>query len=223
MSVIARRVGDERARRGAAARADRDAVRLREADEVPDDQEVVGEPHLLDRLQLVAQTLLELGRDRVVAPLQALLALLDEVVERVASLGHVEARQQDPAELDLDVAALGDLERTAHRRVLAGKVERHLLGRLEVEVVGLELPVVRVLQRVARLDAEERLVGARVGVAQVVDVARGDRRQLQLVGERHELREDPGLDVEVRVLELDVDVVAAEGRWRAGRARPRRR
>ena len=64
------RVGDERAGGRAAARADGDAVRLREVDEVPDDQEVVGEAHLLDRLQLVLEALLELGRDLVVAALR---------------------------------------------------------------------------------------------------------------------------------------------------------
>ena len=64
----------------------------------------------------------------VVPLLQAFFALLDEVVERVAALGHVELREQDPAELDLDVAALGDLERAPHRVRLTGEVERHLLA-----------------------------------------------------------------------------------------------
>ena len=58
--------------------------------------------------------------------------------------------------------------------VVAGEVERHLLGRLEVEVVGVELPALRVLERVAGLDAEQRLVCARVLVLQVVDVAGRD-------------------------------------------------
>ena len=218
-----KRVGDERAGRGAAAGADRDAVLLGEADEVPDDQKVVGEAHLLDRLQLVAEALLELGRDRPVALLQAFFALLDEVVERVAVLGNVEARQVDPAELDLDVAALGDLEGAAHRVVVAGEVERHLGGRLEVEVVGLELPVVGVLERVAGLNAEERLVCARVGVAQVVDVAGRDGREAGLLRELRELGQDARLHVEVRVLQLDVDVVLAERLSRVGRARLRRR
>ena len=181
MSVICEGVRDERAGGRAAARTDRDAVRLGEVDEVPDDQEVVGEPHLLDRLELVLQALRQLGGQLPVALLQAFLAQLDEVVEAVATLGDVEVRQQDPAELDLDVAALGDLERAPHRVLVAGEVERHLFRRLEIEVVGLELPVVRVLQRVARLDAEQRLVGARVGVAEVVDVAGRDGRQLQLL------------------------------------------
>ena len=77
-------VRDERAGGRAAARADADAVALREVDEVGDDQEVVGEAHLVDRLQLELEALLQLGADLVVAAAEALLAQLDEVVERVA-------------------------------------------------------------------------------------------------------------------------------------------
>ena len=57
-------VGGERARRRAAARPDRDPVPPGEGDEVPDDQEVVGEAHLLDRLELEAEALLQLRRTR---------------------------------------------------------------------------------------------------------------------------------------------------------------
>ena len=194
----------------AAARADADPVLLREADEVGDDQEVVGEAHLLDRLELELQPLAELRRDRPVALLGALLAELDEVLEGVAAVGRGEVREQDPIELDLDVAPLGHLERASQRVVAAGEVGGHLLRRLEVELVGLEAPAVRVLERVAGLDAEQRLVGLRILVPQVVDVAGGDRRQATLLGELDELRRDPLLHLEVRVLELDVDVVAAE-------------
>ena len=55
-------VGGERAGRGAAAGADADPVLLGEVDEVPDDEEVVGEAHLADRLQLEAEPLVELRR-----------------------------------------------------------------------------------------------------------------------------------------------------------------
>src|SRR5213079_1631546 len=77
-------IGDERAGRRAPSWADRDAVPLREGDEVPDDQEVVGEAHLLDRLELEAQPLLELRRRDAVPLLQAFFGQLDEVVEGVA-------------------------------------------------------------------------------------------------------------------------------------------
>src|SRR5438874_924871 len=185
-----------------ATRPDGDPVPLRERDEVPDDQEVVGEAHLADRLQLEAEAILELGRDRLVAPLEALLAELDEVVERVASLGRRELRQQDPAELEGHVAALGDLERSPQRFLVAREVGRHLGRGLEVELVGLEAPVVRVLERVARLDAEQGLVRACVVVHQVVDVAGRDERQARLAGQLHELRVDALLHLEARVLQL---------------------
>ncbi len=150
------------------------------------------------------------GVTRSYAALEALLAELDEVVERVAVVRHRELREQDPPELDLDVAALRDLERAAESRLVPRKVERHLVRRLEVEVLGVELPVVRVLERVARLDAEQRLVCARVLVAQVVDVAGRDERQVATRGQVDELRVDPLLHLEMRVLQLDVDVVLAE-------------
>ena len=53
-------------------------------------------------------------------------------------------------------------------------------------------------------------MGARVLVAEVVDIAGRDRREPGRGGELVELRQDPLLHVEVGVLELDVDVVAAE-------------
>ena len=204
------RVGGDGSRGRSSTRADLDAVLLREADEVPDDQEVVRETHLLDRLQLELETVLELGRDGSVALLQAFLAELGEVVERVAVVRGRELREPDLAELELDVQPLGDLEARAKRLRVVREVRSHLGGALEVELVGVELPAARVLQRVAGLDAEQRLVGPRVLVAEVVDVARCDERQTGLLGELGELRVDPRLLGEAGVLDLDVDVVAAE-------------
>src|SRR5205814_8405483 len=105
------------------------------ADEVPDDEEVVGEAELPDRLQLEREPLANLRRYRRVAALEAALAELDEIVERIAPLGRRVRREQDPAELDLDVAALRHLERPSQRCLVAGEVGRHLGRRLEVEVV----------------------------------------------------------------------------------------
>ena len=93
---------------------------------------------------------------------------------------------------------------------MAREVRRHLGRGLEEELVGVELPVVGVLQRVARLDAEQRLVGERVLVAEVVDVARRHERQARGGGELRELGVDPLLLGEPRVLDLDVRRVAAE-------------
>ena len=51
------RPGDDRAGAGAAARPDRDVVRLRPFDEVGDDQEVAGEAHAGDDVELVIEPL----------------------------------------------------------------------------------------------------------------------------------------------------------------------
>ena len=200
----------ERARRRAAPRAHRDPASLGEGDEVPDDQEVVGEAHLLDRLELEAQALGQLRRCPLVALFQAFFAELDEVLEGVLAFRDRELRQQDLAELELDVAARGDLQRAPHRLLVAREVERHLLRRLEEELIGVELPVVRVLERVARLDAEQRLVRARVFVPEVVHVAGRDERQARLARELRQAGVDPRLDLEARVLHLDVGRVAPE-------------
>ena len=58
-------VGDDRAGRRAAPRADGDAAVLGELDEVPDDQEVGREAHLLDHAQLHLEPLDGLGGRRV--------------------------------------------------------------------------------------------------------------------------------------------------------------
>src|SRR6185503_9107162 len=84
------------------------------------------------------------------------------------------------------------------------------LRRLEVEMVGVELPALRVLERVAGLDAEQRLVRARVFVLEVVHVARRDETEAGALGELRELRVDPLLYIEVSVLHLDERVVLAE-------------
>ena len=97
----AQRVRDERAGARAAARPDRDAVLLRPVDEVPDDEEVAREPHLLDDAELDPAALavlvgieLDAARGELAEP--ALEALVDELadvrVERLA-LGDLERRQ----------------------------------------------------------------------------------------------------------------------------------
>ena len=201
-------VGGERAGRRATSRTDRDAVSLREADEVRDDQEVVGEAHLADRLQLEAQAVVELRARAAVALHEPALTELDEVLEGIAPTGHRELRQADPPELELDVATLGDLEAPAHRVLVAWEVERHLGGRLEVELVRAEAPAIRVLQRVARLDAEQRVVAERVRRVEVVDVAGRDERQLLLRGEPGKPLVRELLRLEPDVLQLDVRRVA---------------
>ena len=156
-------VGDERAGGRAAARADADPVPLREADEVPDDQEVVGEAHLADRLQLEREPLLELGRDRCRSAARApsRTARRGSRTRRgPPGVGYVGSRIWPSSIVDVQRSAISSVRASASS--WPAKSAAISAGRLEEELVGVELPVVRVLQRVARLDAEQRLVRARV-------------------------------------------------------------
>ncbi len=203
-------VRDKGARGRPAARPHPDAVPAREAHEVGDDQEVIRKAHLADRPQLELEALAQLGRLLPVPPRKALLALLDEELEGVSPVRGGERRQQDAVELDRHRAAVGDLERPRERLRVSGEERVHLVGRLEVELVGLEPPVAGVREGVPRLDAEEGLVRRRVLVAEVVDVAGGDERDPRPLRERDEPGIDVLLDRQARILELDEDLVAPE-------------
>ena len=208
----AQAVGDQRARRRAAAGANADAVLAGEPDEVPDDQEVVREAHLLDRLQLELEAVPQLWRLRSVALAQPLLGQVAQVRHGVRALGHLEPGQVHRAQPDLGRAALGDLHRALQHVFAepAGHQLVHLVRALQIELVVREPKPVGVVHGVLRLDAEHRLVRDRVVPRQVVDVARPDHRQPAVLGQRDQVGQDPRLHVDAAVLHLDVDVVAPE-------------
>ncbi len=158
----AQQVGDQGAGGRAPARAHGDARLFRVADEVPDDEEVGREAHLLDHGQLALQPLADLRRDLVaVAADQPLLALVAQVRGLVVALGDGEVRDEHLLELDVDVAALGDLEGVGDGlRVVAERVQ-HLLFALEEELLGGEAHAVLLRQPRPGLDAEQHVVGAR--------------------------------------------------------------
>ena len=105
-------VGHDRAR-GRAPAGRRDLLLPGEPDEVGHDQEVAGVAHRDDHAQLVVQPLLELGRDRAVAPHQARLALLAQPRLDGLAVGHREVRDPELAQRQREVAHVGDPARVA--------------------------------------------------------------------------------------------------------------
>ena len=206
------RVGAHRARTRAAARADADALGLGPRDEVGDDEEVAGVALVEDDLGLVvgllARVVGDAGREALV---QAGLDLLDEPAALVLPRRAREARHEAPLSLgEAHLAALGDRQRVVARLGQLTPQVAHLFGGLEVEVLGVELEPVRVHERRAGLDAQERRVRRRVGRLRVVQVVRRDERQVQPPGQAQEVLLDPPLDVEPVVHELAVVVLGAE-------------
>ena len=197
--------------RRATARADADVGVTSVLDQVPRDQEVRREPHVVDDLELVAEPLDRIVRD-LVAP--ALLGPLPgevlEVRRVVEPLGHREVRQQRLAELDLEVGALGDPQRVvARRRHLAEQVP-HLGGRLQVVLAALELEALRVRQQRPGLHAQQRVVRLVVLLVGVVAVVGGEQRRADLLGDLDQLRIGLALGRQPVVLQLDEQVVAPE-------------
>ena len=169
---MSRHVGDDRAGRRATARADGDAVVLRELDEVPDDQEVGVEAHPADHLELHVEALDRLGRRRVAVALAQPLA-------RRAGAGS-RPRTRRPASGSSGSASCPARSRrcsarrspatSARPRATGAKDVRHLVGVLEVELVGVEGQL-RLGERALGLDAEQR------GVVVVVLAAAGSGRR----------------------------------------------
>ena len=137
-SVICRRVGHGAPGGGPTARADADAGVPGVLDQVPHDQEVRREAHVADDLELVGQALDGLV-GQVLAP--ALAGALEGQVLQVGgvvgeALGQREVRQQRLAELDLELAPLGDPQRVVARGLDLAEQVPHLLRGLQVVVVA---------------------------------------------------------------------------------------
>ena len=148
------RIGDQRAGAGAAARADRNALRLRPLDEVGDDQEVAGIFHPLDDAELEVEPLaVFLGGAAGRQPVRGDAALEARrppagAAPRASSTDGMlvadrEARQDRRQRPRPEGAALRDLDGGRDRLRQVGEQRRHLGAGLE-PVLGGELAAVGV-------------------------------------------------------------------------------
>ncbi|VWC24279.1 hypothetical protein BTE28158_06003 [Burkholderia territorii] len=222
----AERVRDQRTGARAAARADRHAVVLRPVDEVGHDQEVAREAHLRDGPALELEPLVvrvalrfALRRIRIQlfeALLEPFLRQLDQVVVERHAVRRREQRQLRLAQLELQVAALRDLDRVRHRRRDIGEQRDHVVLRAEVLLGREALLAPRVREHVAFRDAHARLVRGEVVVGHELRGMRRDDRQLQRRGERRGLL-DVRLGARLAVtLQLDVEAAGEDLRPAVG-------
>ena len=207
----AHRVRGHRPGTRATAGTDPDAVVLRPVDEVGDDEEVAGEPHLQDDADLVVGLLAHLGGDAVrVAHCESSIDLFDEPGLFALALGNREARHVVGVGVEAHVAALGDEQRVVAGLGMVAEDVPHLGGGLQVELVGVELEAVRVVERRARLHAQQGGVALGVVRVRVVQVVGADERQVELVREAQQVAHDALLDAESVIHDLGEVVVAAE-------------
>ena len=201
--------------------ADPDTVVLGPVDEVGDDEEVARETHLGDDAGLELGLLADLVGDALgVAVGEPLLDLLDEPGVLRLPLGHSEPGHVVGRGVELDVAALGDEQGVVTglgQAVALGPQLAHLLGRLDVVAVSVELEAVGVRHGAARRHAQQVLVGTGVLGAHVVGVVGGDRRDRQVLAQPQQPVADAGLDVEAVVHQLEEVVLRTEDVAEVGR------
>src|SRR5215475_13669192 len=93
---------------------------------------------------------------------------------------------------------------------MIGEETMHLLSRLDVELLRVELEAVWVVHRARRLDAEQNLVGAGVVVGYVVRVVGRNERNLQLALHAIERLANRLIRIETVILHLEEEVALAE-------------
>src|SRR5207247_1660951 len=144
--------------RGRAASLPWHAVLTRKAHQVPVDEEELGQPSLLDHLELVLQASCHRGRDRPVALAQTFEAELVQKRERGLARGHGIARKSHFAEVEFDVALLRDLPRRGQRLLVAAEQRTHLGAALEVVLGVGEEVLTDLFERRAVADGDQHLV-----------------------------------------------------------------
>ena len=127
----AKHVGDDRVG-GRASALPRHTVVAGEAHQVPVDEEELGEPRLLDHLQLVLQAACDHRSNRPVSLAEAFEAKLVEKGERRLSGGHGVSGKPDLAKVEVDVTLLRDLPRRGQRLGMALEEKAHLRPALQV-------------------------------------------------------------------------------------------
>ena len=210
-------VRDQRADRRPATRPHRDTPISRILDEVPHDQEIRRESHLNDDAELVFQALAQRRIRRyalaIVALKQTFFAELAQII-RIALFGFTgtlrngKLRQMEDLFGDAYVHSLRDLDRilTGFRKI-APKLA-HLAGRLQVELIGIELHSVRIRDRLACSDAEQDVVCRGILLLEVMRIVGCDDRHVQLASNSDETVVDRVLLRHAVTHHFDVKTVA---------------
>ncbi len=142
-----------------AAGAHHDPAFLGLADKIPDNQEISNKTHLFNDRKFIDQPLLYFRSDLRVTPGQSFPAKVFKVGIGVKTFGNLESRQVVMAQLQLDVATVGNPAGVRQGLRDLRKDHGHLLRGPVIKEVGREAHPVFVVDGFARLDTEQNIVG----------------------------------------------------------------
>jgi hypothetical protein len=134
---------------------------------------------------------------------------VEHLVRRLARL-RLEDREVIGVEVELDVAAVGDLAGDLERFAIIGKEIEHLLPRAEVELEVVHAKALLVADRAAGADADQDVLRLAVLRLDVVDVLRDREADAGLFGDLAHLGRDAALRFVAVVHDLQVEVVLPE-------------
>ena len=181
------RVGDDGAGGRATSRPDDDAEFSRIDDVVLHDEEVAGEAHGLDHVQLVVQSLLYLiGELLAIALLSSLVREVPEVVVSVGkALRDREVRHQWVTVDGVDLHLVEDLRGIAQRLGHVREDRTHLLCALEPLLLGIGKPI-GVVEGLAGAEADQSLMSLSVILMCEVGVIGGNELHTLFPCELHQ-------------------------------------
>ncbi len=123
---------------------------------------------------------------------------------------NIEARERIVDLFQLDMAALRDLPGAIDGVFQFAEERHHFVARLQVEIRMVPVHAVGVGHRLARLDAHENFVRARVFAAQIMRVVGGDERNAGFDRQAVDLRRQPLVLLEAVILNFEEEVLLAE-------------
>ena len=204
-------VGGEAGCAAATAGTHHDVVGLGEVDEIPNDEVVVYEPHVLHHGKLVVEPVPGL-LPRIGHLLgHTLLAELSEIRPIVHAVRRGEVRQAALAELDLHVAFIGDFHGISKGLLLSGEKAQHLLGGLAVELLRPHAHPILLVHEALGLYAQEHVLSLGILLVGIVDVVGDHSLEAQIIGQLLELGQHHLLLPDAVVLELDIEVLPEHG------------
>ena len=204
-------VSRDAARTGATTRADRDALTFGVVDVIKDNEVIVGIAHGLDHADLILQAVfVGLRHVRPIAAFQTLPTEFLKVCLIVHPVRCLVIRDLGVTKLEVKLTLVCDLLGVLtgfryHREEIV-----HLVGGLDVELVGLELHPVGVLNGLAGLDAQQDALHLGILFPQVVGVVGSRHGDARLPRQFDELRQNDVVFLEAVILQLKVIVALAE-------------
>ncbi|MNM80078.1 hypothetical protein D3C81_920280 [compost metagenome] len=190
-------VGHQRPGTRSTARAHGYTVALGPLDKVHHDQEVTGEPHLDDDIQLEIQPVDVdltlglvvfggvLGQQNAKSFFQAVERHLAEILVDGHAIGNREVGQEVCAQLHIDVATLGNLDGVFQRFGNIAEQLSHFLGAFEVLLIAVVLRASRIVEGAALTDAHAGFVGGEVFLLDEAHIVGRDQRRTDLLGQGH--------------------------------------